>query len=64
MADCQNLKKNQNRCTCTYDCPQKGACCDCLHSHLARKQLPACCFPPAVEKTYDRSFAAFIKAWS
>ena len=44
--------------------PGKGACCDCLHSHLAKRQLPACCFPPAVEKTYDRSFAAFIKAWS
>jgi hypothetical protein len=27
------------------------------------KQLPGCCFPPDVEKTYDRSFAAFAKAW-
>jgi len=22
-----------------------------------------CCFPPEAEKTYDRSFAAFAKAW-
>jgi len=30
---------------------------------LASKQLPGCCFPPEVEKTYDRSFEAFAKAW-
>jgi hypothetical protein len=27
------------------------------------KELPACCFPDEVEKTYDRSFGAFAKAW-
>jgi hypothetical protein len=27
------------------------------------RQLPGCCFPPAVEKTFDRSFEAFAKAW-
>jgi hypothetical protein len=27
------------------------------------KQLPGCCFPEEVEKTYDRSFRAFAKAW-
>jgi hypothetical protein len=27
------------------------------------KQLPGCCFPDDVEKTYDRSFKAFGKAW-
>jgi hypothetical protein len=27
------------------------------------KQLPGCCFPDEVEKTYDRSFRAFTKAW-
>jgi hypothetical protein len=25
--------------------------------------LPGCCFPPDAEKTYDRSFKAFAKAW-
>jgi len=30
---------------------------------LAIKELPACCFPDDVEKTYDRSFKAFAKAW-
>jgi hypothetical protein len=28
------------------------------------KELPACCFPNDVEKTYDRSFRAFAKAWN
>jgi len=27
------------------------------------KELPGCCFPDDVEKTYDRSFKAFAKAW-
>ena len=63
MTECPNTQKNLDRCGCTYDCPTKGICCDCLHSHLAKRELPGCCFPPAVEKTYDRSFAAFIRAW-
>jgi hypothetical protein len=65
MADCPNKKKNLERCTCTYTtCERRALCCDCLHSHLAQRQLPGCCFPPDVEKTYDRSFEAFIRAWS
>jgi hypothetical protein len=28
------------------------------------KQLPGCCFPDDAEKTYDRSFRAFAKAWN
>ncbi len=63
-ADCLNTNKNMDRCTCTYQgCSNHAVCCDCLHSHLANKQLPGCCFPPSVEKTYDRSFRAFAKAW-
>ncbi|MHC5119300.1 MAG: DUF6485 family protein, partial [Planctomycetota bacterium] len=45
-------------------CSRKGVCCDCLQYHLRSKQLPGCCFPDDVEKTYDRSFAAFAKAWN
>lgn len=56
---------NADRCGCTYmSCGKRGVCCDCLAMHLARKELPGCCFPPEVEKTYDRSFQAFAKAWS
>ncbi|MBN1435779.1 MAG: hypothetical protein JW936_01780 [Sedimentisphaerales bacterium] len=58
-------EKNLEHCNCSYSgCGTKGVCCDCLASHLRSKQLPACCFPDEVEKTYDRSFAAFAKAWS
>jgi len=58
-------KKDQNmsKCNCTYSCEKHGVCCDCLHYHLSNKQLPACCFPDEVEKTYDRSFARFAQAW-
>ncbi len=62
MDNCPNLKANQNRCTCTYTpCPRKGRCCDCLAYHLRHGELPGCCFPPDVERTYDRSFARFIQ---
>lgn len=60
-------KKDQNleSCPCTYEpCSRKGICCECISYHLASKQLPACAFPPEVEKTYDRSFARFIKVHS
>jgi len=60
-------KKDRNLkfCNCSYPgCSNKGICCDCLQSHLKSRQLPACCFPSDVEKTYDRSFAAFARAWN
>jgi hypothetical protein len=56
--DCSNTSK----CACTYQgCPRHGKCCECLAYHLSNKQLPGCCFPPDVEKTYDRSFAKFCE---
>ena len=60
MAEC---KKEQNKagCNCTYPCERKGICCDCLKYHLARKELPACCFPKEAEATYDRSLEHFAK---
>jgi hypothetical protein len=39
-------------------------CCECLAYHLSNKELPACCFPPEVEETYDRSFAKFVEIHS
>ena len=57
--------KNMDFCSCSYPgCSRKGICCECLQYHLQSKQLPGCCFPDDVEKTYDRSFAAFVKAWN
>jgi len=56
--ECQNTRK----CKCTYPgCPRHGKCCECLAYHLESEELPACCFPPEVEKTYDRSFNRFIE---
>lgn len=55
---------NLKSCTCSYPgCSRKGVCCDCLQYHLKNKQLPGCCFPDKAEKSYDRSFEAFAKAW-
>ncbi len=63
--ECNNKQKNLERCNCTYSsCNKTGTCCECLRYHLAMRQLPGCCFPDEVEKTYDRSFRAFAKAWN
>ena len=63
-APCPNKDRNLEGCTCTAEgCPRMGVCCECIRHHLAKKQLPGCCFPPEAEATYDRSFAAFAKAW-
>jgi len=54
--------KNQARCNCSYEpCARKGACCECLQYHLSSQELPACCFPDNVERTYDRSFRKFAE---
>ena len=55
-------KKSSNArfCSCTYPgCEKHGICCECVHYHLGMRQLPACCFPKDVERTYDRSFERF-----
>ncbi|HDM78142.1 MAG TPA: cytosolic protein [Deltaproteobacteria bacterium] len=59
--ECQK-EKNLKRCNCTYEpCDKKGICCECLAYHLKQRQLPGCCFPDDVEKTWDRSFETFAK---
>jgi hypothetical protein len=57
-----NCKKDHNkkRCTCTYEpCSRKGICCECIQYHLKSRELPACAFPPDIERSYDRSFERF-----
>ncbi|HOW18205.1 MAG TPA: DUF6485 family protein [Phycisphaerae bacterium] len=62
--DCKK-KTNAVNCTCTYaSCNRRGLCCECIQYHLAHKELPGCCFPPEVEKTYDRRFETFARAWN
>jgi hypothetical protein len=31
----------------------------CIAYHLGMEELPACAFPPEIERTYDRSFERF-----
>jgi len=58
-----NLKDNRVHCSCTYEpCSRKGKCCECIRYHLNMDELPACAVPPAIERTYDRSFERFA-AW-
>ncbi|HOX39781.1 MAG TPA: DUF6485 family protein [Candidatus Brocadiia bacterium] len=63
MREC-TVAKNKKNCGCSYmACGNRGICCECLQSHLKKGQLPGCCFPPDVEKTYDRSIETFVKTF-
>lgn len=57
-----NQQKNRGICNCSYEpCSRKGICCECIQYHLRNRELPACCFPNDVERTYDRSFECFAQ---
>lgn len=59
--DCKK-DKNLAKCNCSYTpCPRKGVCCECIQYHLSMRELPACCFPDEIEKTFDRSFEKFAQ---
>jgi hypothetical protein len=59
--DCKK-ETNLARCTCTYEpCSRKGICCECIAYHRRAHELPACVFPAAAERTYDRSFDHFAR---
>lgn len=59
---CANKEKNMTHCNCTYEpCPRKGICCECIHYHRQKGQLPACYFTREQEATYNRSISYFIK---
>lgn len=61
MTECRQ-GVNKKRCNCTYDpCAKKGICCECLIYHLGMEELPACCFPDSVERSWDRSFRKFVE---
>ncbi len=60
--ECPQKEKNMDMCNCTYEpCPRKGKCCECIAYHRRSNELPACFFSARTEKTYDRSFRAFIR---
>ena len=53
---------NKGRCPCVHaGCPSHGVCCECLKNHLRNRELPACCFPPEIARTDERSFEKFIQ---
>jgi len=55
-------EKNLRNCNCSYSpCSRKGICCECISYHLRMRELPACCFPDDMERTYNRSFEHFAK---
>ncbi len=57
-----NQEKNLVNCNCTYEpCSRKGICCECISYHLRMRELPACCFPDDVERTFNRSFELFAQ---
>jgi len=61
MSDCPRMEENLKMCNCTYvACDKKGRCCECVHYHRVRGELPACFFSAEVEKTYDRTIARFV----
>jgi len=60
MAECK-VDENKTNCNCSYSCGKKGMCCECISYHRSRGELPACYFPDAVERTYDRSIENFIR---
>jgi hypothetical protein len=35
-------------------------CCECIRYHQGFGELPACYFPPEIERTYDRSIEKFL----
>jgi len=60
MKECRQ-EKNLKTCNCSYEpCSRKGMCCECLRYHWSMGELPACFFPDAVERTYDRSLGRFM----
>ncbi len=62
--NCPNKKRNLDMCNCSYPgCEKKGICCECLHYHRKKDALPACFFPEAAERTYDRSIENFIRIY-
>ncbi|MDP2982861.1 MAG: DUF6485 family protein [Candidatus Latescibacter sp.] len=61
MTECK-VQKNKASCPCSYpSCSRKGICCECIAYHRRSGELPGCCFPPDVEKTFDRSIETFVE---
>lgn len=60
MTECK-VEENTTICNCSYPCSRKGMCCECLHYHKSRGEVPACFFPDEIERTYDRTIENYIR---
>lgn len=59
---CPRAAINTKHCTCTYSgCPRHAICCECLHYHRERGELPGCYFTEEEEKIYNRTIEFFIQ---
>ena len=59
-------KRDENKigCTCTCtSCGNRGICCDCVRHHRENGEIAGCFFPPAGERSYDRSIKNFILSY-
>jgi hypothetical protein len=54
---CEN---NPRDCACTYPCPRRGKCCECVAYHQKNRELPACYFSKEAEATYNRSIEFYL----
>lgn len=58
MTSCENKRP----CSCTYDCPRHGKCCECVAHHRDNDEgIPGYFFSAETEATYDRSIQNLAK---
>lgn len=62
LDQCPRIKINTQYCNCSSSsCPRHGLCCECLHYHRQRSEIPACYFTPDEEKTLNRTIEFFVQ---
>jgi hypothetical protein len=60
MREC-GVEANKRACDCSYPCPRKGICCECVAYHRSSGELPACYFSKEAERSYDRSVENYMR---
>ncbi len=62
LDQCPRVGINAKYCNCMHtSCSRHGLCCECLHFHRLRGELPACYFTEEEEKTFNRTIEFFIQ---
>ena len=61
-AHCPRAEVNASLCNCSVaGCTRHGLCCECLHFHRERGELPGCYFSEKEERTYNRSIEFYVQ---